>query len=494
MLLDANLPNEGVFDGRVFDVCICGAGVAGITLARKLAEKGHTIALLEGGGLDISEESQDIYAGQNIGLEYFDLDVTRLRYFGGTSNHWDGWCRPLDSHDFDKKPFKDWTGWPISKRNLGPYLAPARTILDLPPKTEPLTEIIPFDRNTLKNIQFDFSPPTNFSKKYMGEIKKSQNIFAFINANITDVVLDEDLRYVYKCQFNNYVKKDPLFLKAKYYILCMGGIENPRFLLNCKKQISRGIGNATDLVGRFFCEHLHYTVGFGVLNERHLSFHRRLFVAPTKEFMAEKQLLNFGLRLLPNKTADLSGIKRSFQERVCTNPFAARLAKAVFGPIGSWWCDFRLGVASEQAPNFDSRITLSEKTDRFGMNRIQLDWRISEIDVRTIFAAVRELGRQLALKDYGRVRVADWLREEKWSLPGLDEDQVGGNHHMCTTRISDNVETGVVDKNLRVFGVENLFLCGSSVFATAGHANPTFTIVQLSLRLADHINKLLSRT
>ena len=80
MLLDANLPNEAVFDGRVFDVCICGAGVAGISLARELAAKGHTVALLEGGGLDISGESQDIYAGRNVGLEYFDLDVTRTGF------------------------------------------------------------------------------------------------------------------------------------------------------------------------------------------------------------------------------------------------------------------------------------------------------------------------------------------------------------------------------------------------------------------------------
>ncbi len=99
MLADAGSVDRSLFD-RAFDVCIVGSGPAGITLARRLAASGAAVALKEAGGLDYSAQSQSLYEGENAGLDYFPLDVSRLRYFGGTSNHWAGWCRALDAYDF----------------------------------------------------------------------------------------------------------------------------------------------------------------------------------------------------------------------------------------------------------------------------------------------------------------------------------------------------------------------------------------------------------
>ena len=146
-------------------------------------------------------------------------------------------------------------------------------------------------------------------------------------------------------------------------------------------------------------------------------------------------------------------------------------------------------VACEQALNPDSRVLLTDQRDRFGLRQAELDWRLSEIDFRTIRTATLKIGRLLAGIDVGRLKVVEWLL-------GGEEPELsqlfGGNHHMGTTRMSDDPRTGVVDRNVRVHSLQNLYLGGSSVFATSGHSNPTYTIVQLALRLGDHLAQRLS--
>lgn len=131
MIIDLNKVDSDPFKEKRFDVCICGAGVAGITLARKLSQR-LNVVLLEAGGYEYSEASQDVYKGKSIGQDYFDLASTRLRYFGGTSNHWGGWCRPLDSCDFKPRPYVKFSGWPIERSDLDPFLEEAKSILDIP--------------------------------------------------------------------------------------------------------------------------------------------------------------------------------------------------------------------------------------------------------------------------------------------------------------------------------------------------------------------------
>jgi hypothetical protein len=105
MLLDAADADRGRF-APGFDACVVGAGPAGITLARRLAARGRSVVLMEAGGRDILGESQDQYLGENVGLPYYDLDLTRLRVLGGTSTHWGGWSRTLDAHDFVPLPHR----------------------------------------------------------------------------------------------------------------------------------------------------------------------------------------------------------------------------------------------------------------------------------------------------------------------------------------------------------------------------------------------------
>jgi choline dehydrogenase-like flavoprotein len=163
------------------EFCIIGAGPAGITCARRLAAKGRKVLLLEAGGWEWSEQSQASYAGETIGDKYFDLDASRLRYFGGTSNHWTGWCRPLDAHEFAGKGFDNIGRWPIRRSDLDPYLPGAMEILeiDLP---EP---DVPLKGGMLRKIDVSFSPPVRFAAKYRDEILASDRILLCLDCNLT---------------------------------------------------------------------------------------------------------------------------------------------------------------------------------------------------------------------------------------------------------------------------------------------------------------------
>ena len=499
MLDDATTADRSAFE-QTFDACVIGAGPAGITLARRLAAQGLTVALMEAGGLDITEESQDAYRGTNVGMEYFDLDICRLRYFGGTSNHWGGWSRALEAVDFKKKSWVPLSGWPIEQLTLDPYRAEADAILDLPSATEAPNLPVRQKAYDFERFQFRFSPPTRFAEKYQAEIEDSAQIACYLNANLVDLRLDDARHAVTAAVFRTYdPAAAPFTVTARTYALCTGGIENARLLLNFTSQTPDGIGNGSGWVGRCFADHPHFILAECVLR---VLVREREFYQPTELFMEEHGCLNFGIRLeprwiWPNELPTIA------VEDMPPEDFNILLDKLVRDPFVDRSLTDRLvlpqppgqtGVlrtACEAVANPDSRVTLSDDTDAFGLRRVALDWRLSAQDVETMRTAVVAFGAHLAELDIGRLQMAPWLEEEAPKFPGIADDEVGGKHHLGTTRMSSDPETGVVDRNCRLHDVTNLYVGGSSVFASTGHCNPTYTIVQLALRLGDHLGERL---
>lgn len=273
MIFDLELSAPGERH-RGYDLCIAGGGVAGITLARDLALRGRRVLLLEAGGLDITEQSQNHYIGENIGRPYFALDTARLRYLGGTSNHWNGWCRPLDPSDFEKHEHIPHSGWPIRKSDLDPYLVAASEILELRSQrsadrsAEDFGGSFSADRvledsgDSFSEIAFRYSyPEVRFGTKYLQFLESNERIDVFLNANLVDVRMAGSRVTEFVCA--NYGEPDRRHsFTAKSFVLAMGGIENARMLLNFSTQNSAGIGNDQDLVGRFFMEHFHLSCGF----------------------------------------------------------------------------------------------------------------------------------------------------------------------------------------------------------------------------------------
>jgi hypothetical protein len=220
--------------------------------------------------------------------------------------------------------------------------------------------------------------------------------------------------------------------------------------------------------------------------------HNYRFFAPSKRLIEEEGILNFGLRFYPSRHLGDNRFELMLREIVCAYGWTQGLWETVRHSAincAKAGVDGELRIATEQALNPSSRVYLGSELDSFGMRRPILEWQLSEIDRRTIQRAAVRFGETLARQGLGRVRLADWLFTEDAEFPGFAEGQeVGGHHHMCTTRMAESPSQGVVDKNQRVFGVDNLYLAGSSVFSTPGHMNPTFTIVQMTLRLADYLN------
>ena len=480
---------------RRYDVCIAGGGVAGIVLAHALASRGKRVLLLEAGGYEFSQSSQSLYSGANIGGEYFPLDSTRLRYFGGTSNHWTGLCRPLDKYDFERRDHIDASGWPIDITDLQPYLSEACEILEI--SDFPADVVLKNSGGRLKEVFFQSSPPVRFGAKYREFLASSDAVDVFLSANLIDIGLDAGSGKVSDFTFRGYDDNRPAReVSADQYVLALGGIENARTLLNANRQIPEGLGNNHDLVGRYFIEHPHQVVGYYLADSSRTRFGKeRRIVSPSDEFMQQERIANAGFWVQPRPVRDLEPFKAPPQEQTaegsCANATIEDFGKTA-RPLRCRPDRFGvLRVASEQVPNRNSRVKLSDQTDRFGLRRPVLDWRLLPMDKKTIHAGAMEIAKYFARNDIGRVKLLEWVLDENNPvLPGLDEGaQVAGHHHIGTTRMGKSERNGVVDSDCRVFGIGNLYVAGSGVFCTGGHANPTFTIVQLALRLSDHLAK-----
>ena len=372
---------------------------------------------------------QDVYVGQNLGLDYFDLDAARLRMFGGTSGHWNGQCRELDPGNFEARPHHPLGAWPIAKADLDPYQPAADAILDV---SDPALPDIPVPGEAFRRVQYRFSPPTRFAEKYEAEFTAAPRIFLCLNASLVDLRLDETLETVTGAVFRSYAPGDPGFtVRARAYALCCGGIENARLLLNFDSQVPGGIGNRHDLVGRHFAEHPSFHLGEMIYRKPpDADF---LFFTPSEAFMAENETLGIVLRLNhqpPPRTTLGREVTRSLQ---CAAPFGDRLAAAVNGRAMS--CD-RGGVSDflalsgaeralwarvvtncEQEMNPDSRVLLMAARDGFGMRRAALDWRLTEMDYRTMQRSTLALARHVAEHGLGRMRVYDGCSRKTRSRP-----------------------------------------------------------------------------
>ena len=187
---------------------------------------------MEGGGLEWSEESQALAVGESVGLTYPDLDVARVRAFGGSSGDWNGRCRAFEAATYGRRRQNPASGWPIGRAELDPNAAETAAILDLvpayddvPPATPPAAE------DGFERVWFLRSAPTRFGEKYLEEITDAPRIALGVHANLVDLRLDDGLARVEGAVFRGYAEGDPGFtVRAGSYCLCTGGFENPRLL------------------------------------------------------------------------------------------------------------------------------------------------------------------------------------------------------------------------------------------------------------------------
>jgi choline dehydrogenase-like flavoprotein len=500
-----------VIDGRSIrsgdvlqaDVCLVGAGAAGITLARCFDGAPFSVCLVESGGLAPDAATQDLAAGEYEGTVAIPdhLLGSRLRCFGGTTGHWTGWCRPLSGIDFEERAWVPNSGWPISKRTVDPYYDRAASVLEIRPFDNDLREVVTPDRPLLladsgKVVTqiFHRSPPTRFGNRYRDELVRSRNVRVCLFSNLLELEVDEDAATV-TCARVGGLDGNRFRVEAKHFVLAAGAIENSRLLLLSNRVERNGLGNRHDVVGRYYMEHPHLRAGAVTLTDPRIN--ATLYYAHRNErfghdvagafsiaeqVQRDEHLMNFRVYFGP--TAD-SGEEAAFRKTVGSALMRLRALEAGTDGAEQAPQHFRLGVASEQAPDPSNRVTLSEERDALGSRRSKLVWHLSELDSRTVRKSVEILGRELGSRAMGRVSL---LIDERHPWPAV---MGGGPHQLGGTRMHVDPKKGVVDANCQVHGISNLHVAGGSVFPTGGFANPTLTIVALALRLADRIRRLL---
>lgn len=253
MWIDLNEAETSPFTER-YDVCVCGTGPAGMALAQRLMKKGARVLMLEAGGLTYSDDSQAVYQGESIGRNYYGVEGCRLRYFGGTSNHWAGLCGVFNRVDFEQRPIWTLPGWPISHEEAYSELEGALEFLEVAP--DDIKPNLPaswgdrgFDGGSLGR-----SPPTRVGEKYRASVEQASNVDVALNANVTDVALSDDGKRAANLTVQNY-RGGVFDVSADYFVIAFGALENARFLLNVQTPDNAGLGNQHDMVGRCFMEH-----------------------------------------------------------------------------------------------------------------------------------------------------------------------------------------------------------------------------------------------
>jgi hypothetical protein len=455
-----------------FDIAIIGAGAAGITLAHKLSSNGKHVALVEAGDYDFHDASQACYEGKVVGDPYYDLNTARLRFFGGTTNHWGGWCRTFDPVDFERGYLGPEYEWPINKKEIDAYLHEACNILEITPDFNDSSSL----NSNIKTVEFKFSPPVRFREKYFNQLIKNEKIHVFLNANLVDI--SGDSNKIETARFKSFNNKN-LAIKAKKYAFCMGGIENSRFLLWFQQKYGEQFFTNSPALGKYWMEHPHYTLGRALVNKDKVS--ERFYSLNGKQ-QKDLSILNCGLRV---QHLNSEGTKELIREVMCLAPkLGSKLADMAGKDLV---CGANFRAAWEQAPRVENKISLDKETDQFGIPKSILYWKKYPLDRKTITQSIAEFNRWLLEIDAGRVQLQDWLLNEE-DYP--ENDEIGGFHHMGGTRMHKDPQFGVVDQNCKVFGSENLYIAGSSIFTTSGHNNPTLPIIQLTLRLADKLSDL----
>lgn len=489
-IVDANDGFDAIAES--YDVAIIGAGPAGIILALELSRMGLQVVMCDGGGRERTDQSQNIYKGETT-PNYYPLDAARLRFFGGSSNHWGGCCHFLDESDFAARPSGSVPGWPITRSEIEPYFARAREMVDLPPLPPTPDAAVALDRNLnavmaspVRSSVLEFSPITSFAVAYRRLLEEAPDVLVALNANVVDVTPSgTGIRAVTLRNWYNTTTQ----VKADRIVFAAGGLETPRLLLNFAARHDI-FGAVAPLLGTHFMEHLCiYSGAVLAASGRDVE----ALATMTGEVGPRPGSYQWIGTIDPDARAD--NAITTHVSFALDKPFLQPLADVTQAPPGRGMQELLalsgsradaglfITVRAEQSPNAASRVSLLKGTDELGLRRIRLDWRYTPSDYSSIVRSLGLFARNVAAAGLGRVFVPDdntnWASEH--GRP------VGGFHHMGTTRMSESAATGVVDGDLRIHGTDNVYVAGSSVFSTAGWAHPTINLVTLSLRLADHL-------
>lgn len=551
MFLDSN----SVASSTTFhaDVCVVGAGPAGIVLALELAQNGRQVLLIESGKTAFDSAAQTLgEATITDAARHVPMSLATRRQFGGTSAIWGGRCVPLDPIDFVTRDHAPFSGWPISYSEMAKHYPKAceyagcgpadftstSSLPDLPPTIVPG---LPDSVVTSSRLE-RWGSPTDFGQRYYDDIARHLRITCLLNATCTRIEFGDNPASVTSLSIST-SGGNRLFAKGHMYALASGGIATTRLLLVSNRVHRAGLGNQGGKLGRFYMGHLSGKIAdiqfstdptrtiFGFERDRMGSYCRKRFAISDEQQRANR-LLNCALwldnprladpdhrsgilslallalsmpllnrRLAPeaivaaaiggsgaiprmphllNIMRDLPSVMAFAPTFVYKRYFSKRRVPGFF--VKSSSNVYALHYHAEQLPDEESQIRLGADVDAFGVRRPVVDLRFSASDADSVVSTHGLLDSHLRVHGCGQLiyRFAN-LRSAVLSQAR------DGFHQIGTTRMSTHPRHGVVDANCKVHGIDNLYVSSSSVFPTSGQANPTLSVIALSVRLARHL-------
>ena len=527
------------------DVCIVGAGPAGITLAKEFINQNFRVCLLEGGDLNyFDEEIASLGDGEVVGDPFAPLRDMRRRQFGGIANWWNAVLNQrrmgvryadLDAIDFEKRDWVPYSGWPITKEDLVPFYKRAHVFCQLGPydystqpwETENDPRVLTKD-DRITSLMFKFGASSVFTNEYRVQIEKSSNITTYLNANVIEIESDETAQTIKRvhaaCLTGNRFS-----VSAKIFILATGGLENARLLLLSNRVQPNGLGNQYDVVGRYFMDHPIIYPGHLVLSDAGIVHSMALYdkrningetvmgrLALTENIMRRDKLLQMSVMLFPRDKIYKSDGKVSAKAllsavthgKVPTNLlqhirniafdgddliadlYKNKIKKEVIKPslsFGGWSAG---DIQNHEFVKFE--LVAPTEQAPHPDNRVTLSKKMDklgcpQVKLTNYWNEIDKDSVRRALATYSKAFADAGLGHTKF----LDFEQLevamSSHHNMGTTRMNEDPRFGVVDSSCKVHGISNLFVAGNSVFPTGGFANPTLTLIALAIRLADHL-------
>ena len=507
-----SLPNQTKLSS---DICIVGAGPAGISIAKELIDSGLSVIVLESGDFEFEAATQKLYSGQVLeNLPPEPLDVSRLRFFGGSSNCWSGSCGPFDPIDFNPRTWITDSGWPLTRDDLHGYYERAHALIGLGPYDYRVsswtnddwdlfdmsgTDVMNIARQ--KNLQ-------RFGPEYQADLENADNIQVIFHANLTAIRTNEALNHVTAVEATA-LGGESITVEARKIVLACSGVGNARLLL------AFGFGEKLPALGRYFSFHPRMRTGQLMLANpiqrsrfpyrwHYVNDTRMKFQFSLPEQVQEREKLPNHAAIirevtLPNTTGYNAG-KRLYNRlrgRINWDGVTDDLYDVLTDLDGAYsqWnrrhTEHQISLLTvdtymDQSPHPDSRVLLSQEKDALGIPQAKIDWTCFEHEPAAVQRFNEILASSFGAAGVGRMKIVDDIADPE-HFRVLARELGGGAHQIGTTRMSQDVSRGVVDENCLVHGLDNLFCAGSSVFCTTSWVNPTTTIVALAVRLADHL-------
>jgi choline dehydrogenase-like flavoprotein len=501
-----------------------------MTVAMELADSGCSVCLLESGGSRYDRRIQRFNEGRVSGNSYPPLRDTRLSAFGGSTKLWAGWCRPLDPLDFEPRDWVADSGWPFGPEDLLTHYRRAHEICRLGPfEYDPAfwrhpgaPGPLPIDDGVVRTTMFHVNR-LDFGDVYRRRFEETSTVRVLLYASALRLHVQPTSESIESVSAAT-AGAVTFSVTARYFVLAGGGIENARILMLSGDTPARSVGNAHGLVGRYFTEHAFIHPGYFIPTDRRrsLAFYFpmafegmprgaavRAGFSLSRGTLESERLLNAAFVVRPaheghrvfdsREVTSMLELWEKLRGRGVPGGSLAELHRAMRAPhrlaLAAWRKLTIRGTAApcwglraffEAEPRASNRITLSHERDALGRPLPHIEWRLTDLDIRSVRRGFHLLDRALRDARVGHLELRFPDDMESWN-----EAAFGGKHHMGTTRMHVTPGRGVVDAHGKVHGVHNLFVAGSSVFPTAGFVNPTLSIVALAARLGAHLRDLL---